>query len=96
MLEWDENERHSIICVVLNSNLLCLFSAFSLPPSLFNEKSDDCKSIKYFHNLALQFDKGGAGKKGKVTLKTTRSESCTKVNGPKANLVEGVYRISEL
>ena len=69
MLEWEEKDRPNIICVALNWNLPCLFSAFSLPQDLFNTRSDDGKRIKYFHDWELQFDEGDSSKDGRVTLK---------------------------
>ena len=47
LLEWEEQERPNIICLALNLGLPCLFSAFSLPPDLFNKLDKSSRDIDW-------------------------------------------------
>ena len=67
-LEWNEKDRMNIISFTLSFNLPCLFSAFSLPPTLFNRRDEATKTITYFHNWTLQSEEELVNDSEKVNL----------------------------
>ena len=83
LLEWEEADRMNVIQFSLNFNLPCLFSAFSLPPDLFNKIQADTKerntSTTGLWPLTL---------KGKSLCQTARNGLCTKGSGLTINHTE--------